>query len=726
MTQSFLNAPYPFIDSAGDNIVAITPLNTSGFDQWVKEQDEPTRLQIEQAGFDGKTGGSAVIRDASGVVTAILMGCGVDFNIHSSSAIYALIQSRFGADFIQSVKFKIREGDIDEASIDKICIGWGLAAYKFDAHKKDEHADKRPTLIWPDNADKEFVNAQIASICLIRDLINTPPNILGTNELAGAASEVAKHFKAKINIIKGDKLEKEFPLIHTVGKASPRPPQLVDMTWGKKSDPKVTIVGKGIIYDTGGLNLKPGMYMRDMKKDMGGAAHALGLAWMIMSQNLPVQLRVLIPIAENSVAGNSYRPGDILESRKGLSVEIGDTDAEGRLVVADALCYASEDKPDFMVDFCTLTGAARVALGYDIPAFFSNDEGIIDSLRKTSVKDNDPVWPLPLWQGYMKDIETPIADITNDGSGRAGAIYGGLFLQRFVNENINWVHVDCYAWEQAGKAGRPKGGADTGMRALYSHIKDRYTGQMILTVITPTADILGNPQEPNMISNADSQLLYGETFEVLASHGAYVLGKGTLDGYEGYVERGQLVKNAPVSNAVITAPSSHLYDMPDFKSRPIMPLSFFSRVYASGETENGFAKITDGWVYTQHVQELNTLSLHKDLADIALQFYGSPYLFAGRSRFGIDCSGLVQMAIMGLGHACPPRDTKDQQKNIGKPVKREELKRNDIVYFKGHVGIMIDDTHILNATARFMGTVIEPLEDLEKAYKGIKDIRRLS
>lgn len=247
---------------------------------------------------------------------------------------------------------------------------------------------------------------------------------------------------------------------------------------------------------------------------------------------------------------------------------------------------------------------------------------------------------------------------------------------------------------------------------------------MILTVITPLADILGNPQEPDIISNCDSQLLYGETFEVLASHGAYVLGKGTLDGYEGYVERAQLVKNTLKANAVVIAPSTHLYEMPDFKSRPLMPLSFFSRVYVTGESENGFTQTSGGWIYTEHVQELKALNLNKDLADIALQFYGTPYLFAGRSKFGIDCSGLVQLSIMGLGFNCPARDTKDQQNTIGQSVTRDDIKRNDIVYFKGHVGIMIDDTNILNATARYMNTVIEPLEDLEKAYKGITDIRR--
>ncbi|CAG0907459.1 unnamed protein product, partial [Cyprideis torosa] len=362
----------------------------------------------------------------------------------------------------------------EEDVANKIAIGWGLGAYRFDIYKKDDTAI--PTLLWPANTNHEEVTATIESVCLLRNLINTPPNVLGTDELADAAKEVAKRHKAKVKIIHDDDLlKKNFPLIYNVGKASPRPPQLIDITWGNKKHPKVTIVGKGIVYDTGGLNLKPGMYMRDMKKDMGGAAHALGTAWMIMALNLPVQLRVLLPVAENSVAGNSYRPGDVLTSRKGLTVEIDDTDAEGRLVVADALTYASEDKPDLLIDFCTLTGAARVALGFDIPAFFSNRETVIEKLRHSSLEKDDALWPLPLWDGYEKEMDSNVADLINGGSGRAGAIHGGLFLQRFIEPHIDWIHLDCYAWEQNGKPGRPKGGADTGMRAIAGFIRDKYT-----------------------------------------------------------------------------------------------------------------------------------------------------------------------------------------------------------------------------------------------------------
>lgn len=356
---------------------------------------------------------------------------------------------------------------------DDFFIGFGLGHYQFTAYKKSAHKIK-PVLALPKTANRKLINANIDSIFLLRNLVNVPASDLGTDELADATKNLAKTHDAKVSVIKGKKLETDFPLIHAVGKASPRPPQLIDMKWGEKSHPKVTLVGKGIIYDTGGLSLKPTQYMRDMKKDMGGAAHVLGLASLIMALKLPVQLRVLIPAAENSVAGNSFRPGDILNSRKGLTVEIGDTDAEGRLVVADALTYACEDKPDYLIDYCTLTGAARVALGYEVPAFFTNDNKAMQSLMTDSPKQNDPVWPLPLYDGYNKNIEPAIADVLNDGLGRAGAIEAALFLQKFIDDKTNWIHLDCFSWEQNGRPGRPKGAADTGLRAIFDFLQTRY------------------------------------------------------------------------------------------------------------------------------------------------------------------------------------------------------------------------------------------------------------
>jgi leucyl aminopeptidase len=473
MIDSIFNFPAPFAAKSGKKqTVEVFFLNQKSFKSWLKKQKKVAQTQIEENGFDGSSGQAYDLKNAQGETQAIIAALQDPVHYLDSAAAAAFIQKNFSTKFVGNHVFEIASEHPDE-ELEKICIGWGLAAYRFDHFKEDKRST--PVLLTPKGVDKTAFQSHINAVCLVRNLINLPANILGTDDLAKAAQTMAKSCKGQVKVI-SDKatIQDEFPLIYAVGKASPRKPQLVELTWGEKKHPKVTIVGKGIVYDTGGLNLKPGKFMRDMKKDMGGAAHALGLARLIMDNNVPVNLRVLLPVAENSVAGNSFRPGDILDSRKGLTVEIGDTDAEGRLVVADALTYACEKKPDLLIDFCTLTGAARVALGYDIPAFFANREEIIDGLRVSSVKADDAIWPLPLWEGYKKELSSDVADLCNDGSGRAGAIHGGLFLQHFVDPSVDWIHLDCYAWEQHGRPGRPKGGADTGMRAMYDYITRRY------------------------------------------------------------------------------------------------------------------------------------------------------------------------------------------------------------------------------------------------------------
>lgn len=299
---------------------------------------------------------------------------------------------------------------------------------------------------------------------------------MGPEELENATKILTEKHDVELKVIK-DKalLTKNFPMIFDVGNASDRRPRLIDFHWGNPKHPKVTLVGKGVCFDTGGLDIKPSQFMITMKKDMGGAAHVLGLSHMIMSLNLPIRLRVLIPAIENSVSGNAYRPSDILKSRKGLSVEVGNTDAEGRLVLADALTYACEDNPELLIDFATLTGAARIALGHDLPALFSNNDKTAHKIQTMSAKANidDAVWNLPLWQPYRKELDSPIADISSTG-GKAGATTAALFLQEFIDNNIEWIHMDIFAWEQNGKASRPKGGADTGMRAIFAFLEDRY------------------------------------------------------------------------------------------------------------------------------------------------------------------------------------------------------------------------------------------------------------
>jgi leucyl aminopeptidase len=311
---------------------------------------------------------------------------------------------------------------------------------------------------------------------LARDLINTPSNDMGPEELAEAAQHLAKRFGADFNCVIGDDLTRQnFPLIHAVGVASPRAPRLIDVTWGDPAHPKVTLVGKGVCFDTGGLDLKPSSSMLIMKKDMGGAANVLALALMVMDAKLKVRLRVLIPAVENAVAGNAFRPLDIFTSRKGLSVEIGNTDAEGRLVLADALALADEEKPDLLIDLGTLTGAARVALGPELPPFYTDDERLAQDLAVCAKRENDPLWRLPLWPPYDSWLDSKVADINNAPSGGfAGSIVCALFLQRFVEAAKSWLHVDIYGWTPSAKPARPEGGECQAARAIYKLLSDRY------------------------------------------------------------------------------------------------------------------------------------------------------------------------------------------------------------------------------------------------------------
>lgn len=352
-------------------------------------------------------------------------------------------------------------------------LGWCLELYKYDPFRKIE--PRCVTLECPNGVDLNAVVQAANASFWVRDMINTPANLFGPDELEAAAKQLAKQNKASIKITKGKTLAKEFPLIHVVGAASPRAPRLIDMSWGKSSAPKVTLVGKGVCFDTGGLDIKPSSGMLLMKKDMGGAANVLGLAKLIMAAKLPICLRVLIPAVENSIAGQAFRPGDVFKTRKGLTVEIGNTDAEGRLILCEALALADEEKPDLLVDMATLTGAARVALGPDLPPFYTDDAKTAAELLKHATAQNDPLWQLPLWKPYNSMIETPIADLNNAGAGGfAGSITAALFLKRFVEKAKTYVHFDIFGWVPTAKAGRPKGGEAQAMRALFAMIAERY------------------------------------------------------------------------------------------------------------------------------------------------------------------------------------------------------------------------------------------------------------
>ena len=351
-------------------------------------------------------------------------------------------------------------------------LAFALGSYRFTRYRKAEA--KQITLDLPQSIDREEIESIVEGVALARDLINTPANDMGPAELEDAARKLAARHDAKFSAIVGDDLLKQnFPLIHAVGRAATRAPRLIDFSWGDDKHPRVTLVGKGVCFDTGGLDIKPDSGMLNMKKDMGGAATALALAHMIMARGLKLRLRVLIPAVENAIAGDSFRPRDIYTSRKGITVEIGNTDAEGRLVLADALSLADDDKPDLIADFATLTGAARVALGPDVPAFFTDDDALADELMRSAGTENDPLWRLPLWRPYEAMLESKVADINNVGGGQGGAITAALFMRRFVTAK-SWLHFDLFAWTATAKPGRPEGGECQTARALYALLAARY------------------------------------------------------------------------------------------------------------------------------------------------------------------------------------------------------------------------------------------------------------
>ena len=347
-----------------------------------------------------------------------------------------------------------------------------LGGRRFDRYRSQREA---PRLVAPEAIDARAIESIASSVALARELIDTPANDLGPEELEEAIQEVGRKFGAKVSVIRGEKLAKDFPLIAAVGQGSPRPPRLVDLRWQPKRARKLTLVGKGVCFDSGGLDIKPESAMALMKKDMSGSAAAIAAAAMIMAADLDLSLRLLVPIVENSVSGEAFRPGDVYRSRKGLTVEIGNTDAEGRLILADALALADEDKPELLIDFATLTGAARVALGPDLPPFFTDDDALAADILRHGAAVNDPVWRLPLWGGYEAKLDGKVAQLTNaPAGGMAGAITAALFLKRFVGGAGAWVHFVIYGWTPAAKPGRPEGGEAQAARLIFSLAREKF------------------------------------------------------------------------------------------------------------------------------------------------------------------------------------------------------------------------------------------------------------
>jgi leucyl aminopeptidase len=354
-------------------------------------------------------------------------------------------------------------------------VAIGLGTWRFERYRSHKGKAAGVKILWPQGADKARASAMIEAIAMARDLITTPSSDMGPAELAAAAQDLAKTHKAKIKLIVGDDLLKQnYPMVHAVGRASARAPRLIDLVWGKESDPKVTLVGKGVCFDTGGLDLKPASGMLNMKKDMGGAATMMAVAAMVMATRLPVRLRLLVPAVENSVSGNAFRPLDVVPTRKGITVEIGNTDAEGRLILCDALHEGASEKPTMMVDCATLTGAARVALGTDLPALFCNDDALADDLIAAGKAVTDPMWRMPLFAGYRRLLDSKVADINNaPGVAFGGAITAALYLKEFVPDDVPWAHFDMMAWNNTSRPGRPEGGEAQAARAIFAAIEKR-------------------------------------------------------------------------------------------------------------------------------------------------------------------------------------------------------------------------------------------------------------
>jgi leucyl aminopeptidase len=419
-------------------------------------------------GFEPKPGRVQLLPDANGALSGVLFGQGsANAGDRDPLAPGKLATTLPAGDW----RFANSPGDARLAA-----LGFLLGLYRFDRFKAD--SSRQPRLAPPDGVDREDIERIAAAISFGRDLVNTPANSLTPTALENAAAELARAFGASVETTRGDDLlAKNLPLIHAVGAAADEPPRLVDFVWGRAEAPRVTLVGKGVVFDTGGLDIKPANGMELMKKDMGGAATALTLARLIMESKLDVRLRVLIPIVENSISARAMRPGDIIESRKGLTVEIGNTDAEGRLILADALALAAEEAPDLMFDFATLTGAARVALGPDLPPFYTDDDALALEIADHAVRVRDPVWRLPLWKPYDSMLDSPVADLNNaPGSPFAGSVTAALFLRRFVEGAKSWAHFDVYAWNPKPRAHGPLGGEIQAARALFDLLRTRFPG----------------------------------------------------------------------------------------------------------------------------------------------------------------------------------------------------------------------------------------------------------
>ncbi len=414
-------------------------------------------------GFNGQHGNLLAVPGEGGELEGYLFGMGELAQAHP-------LALGLAASALKPGTYRLA-GDYGEPTL--AALAFALGAYRFDRYKSQPQA---PELELPEGADGQEVARLAEAAAIARNLINTPANDLGPEHFEAWIRHFARARRMDVSVVTGDALlDENFPMIHAVGRASVEPPRLIDLSWGQANHPRLTLVGKGVTFDTGGLNIKNASGMALMKKDMGGAANILGLAHAIVDARLKVRLRVLLPIVENAISGASFRPGDVLQSRKGLTVEIGNTDAEGRLILADALALADEEGPDLLIDTATLTGAARIALGPELPPLYARDADFAQRIVAAGLAVDDPVWPMPLWKGYEKMLASKIADVNHITSAPfAGSVTAALFLQRFVDPGTDWVHLDIFGWAPEARPGRPFGGTDQGIRALYQVLKEKY------------------------------------------------------------------------------------------------------------------------------------------------------------------------------------------------------------------------------------------------------------
>lgn len=431
-----------------------------------ESQSDRIRNWLQVSDFAGRDSDMTLLMDADGKLEAVYAGIDSQSVLWRISAIsQSLPEGRYQIEF-----------EADDCAANHIALGWILGQYHFAKYKTKKTATFGAALLWPATADSDYVRAMSKSIYLMRDMVNTPAADMNPLGLTSTVEEWASAYDAQAKVIVGeDLIESNYPLIHAVGKASTVAPRLIDLSWGEAAAPRLTIIGKGVCFDSGGLNIKDTNGMRYMKKDMAGAAQALALAVMIMQSRLKVSLRLLIPAVENAISGNALRPGDILTSRLGDTVEITNTDGEGRVILADAVTEASESGSDLIIDFATLTGAQRIALGYDLPAFFTNRDDIASELENCANSEEDPIWRLPLYQNYRSQLNSQVADLMNHTSSRiGGSIIAALFLQNFLANDTPWIHFDFMGWNDSARPGQPEGGEAQGLRAVYAYLQKRY------------------------------------------------------------------------------------------------------------------------------------------------------------------------------------------------------------------------------------------------------------